>query len=236
MTLRLYDWAPSPFCLKVRAILDYKALPYERINALGKPLFDMWKRGATGKFPTLEIDGELVCDSTDIAYALEARAPEPRIVPRDGRERALCHALEDWADESLYFIGLYYQWREPEGRKMVPRAFGRSIVGRAAYRAFDARVARQLAGQGTARKSERHIRRDLERQLDAIEGLLEGRAFLLGDAPMLCDFALLGQVVYLARTPVGEREMETRPRTRAFMERMKALRARAETTGAAARV
>jgi len=217
-----YDWPYSPFCMKVGAILDYKRLAYERVNPLGPAVLRIRREGKVGKVPALELDGALIVDSTDIAYALEARFPEPPILPSDPRARALCHALEDWADESLYFLGLYYRWYEAEGRKPIPQVFGRSPMGRLAYRFYLRRVLRQLNGQGTLRKPPEHVARDLARQLDAVEALLTPGPFLLGEGPWLCDFALWGQLNYLERTPVGKQALAGRPGASAFVARLEA--------------
>jgi glutathione S-transferase len=225
MELILYDWAPSPFCIKVRAILDHKRLPYRRVPVLGRAIVDVRRRGGVGKVPALDIDGTLVTDSTDIAHALERLVPEPAIVPGDPRRRALCHALEDWADEALYFIGLYFQWIDPRGAAMVPAAFGGSVTGRIAHRWFRHVVLGQLRGQGTARKAAARVRADLERELDAIDALLADTPYLLGDAPLLCDFALLGQLLYLSRPPTSAEALLAHPRVGAYLERMRALRA-----------
>ena len=117
-----YDWPYSPFCMKVRAILDSKGAKYRRVRPQGQTLWSLRRRGGVGKVPAIELDGELIVDSTDIAYAIDARFPEPPLLPADARERAICHAIEEWADESLYFAGLYYRWFEPEGRKAIPAA------------------------------------------------------------------------------------------------------------------
>ena len=85
----------------------------------------------------------------------------------------------------------------------MPQAFGRSPLGRLAYRLYLWRILAQLRGQGTLRKPPDHVRADLERQLAAVEALLRPGPFLLGARPYLCDFALFGQLVYLSRTPVG---------------------------------
>ncbi|MBV9929957.1 MAG: glutathione S-transferase domain-containing protein [Alphaproteobacteria bacterium] len=146
-------------------------------------------------------------------------SPTRRSCRADPRQRALCHALEDWADESLYFLGLYYRWYEAAGRRPIPQAFGRSLKGRLAYRFYLRRVLGQLRGQGTLRKPPDHVARDLDRQLGAIEALLTPGRWLLGDTPWLCDFALWGQLNYLARTPVGKQALAARPRTSAFVER-----------------
>jgi len=234
--LRLFDWGPSPFCIKARAILEYKKLDYERVNVLGKPLYELWRRGRIGKVPALDIclndsesatrtsyDGELVCDSTEIAYALERLAPEPSIVPASPRDRALSHALEDWADEGLYFLGLYYHWVHPEGRASLSKAFP-GPLGRAVLPLYERHERSQLRGHGTARKPEAMVRTDLQRNLDAIEALVEGRDYLLGDRPYLCDFAIGGQLVYLGMSAVGRRELEGRKPLSLYLDRMRALR------------
>lgn len=196
--------------MKVRAILDYKGVEYKAVTPRGL-MRTIQRRGGVGKVPALEIENEFIVDSTDIAEAIEERFPDPPLRPRDQRERALCHALEDWADESLYFIGLYYRWYEPEGRKPIAAVFGNSLKGRFTYRFYLHRILDQLRGQGTLRKPADHVGRDLDRHLDAVDALLKHGAFLLGDRPYLCDFAIWGQLNYLARTPVGGKAIERRP-------------------------
>jgi glutathione S-transferase len=221
MELTLYDWAPSPFCIKTRAVLDFKGVPYRTVSALAS-VRSLRRRGHVGKAPALEIDGRLVVDSTDIAHELERLFPQPGIIPTDPRQRALCHALEDWADEALYFIGLWFQWVEPSGAAMVPRAFGTSLAGRLAYRAYRHLIHRQLRGQGTGRKTAAHIASDLQRELQAIDALIGTDGFLLGETPMLCDFALFGQLRYLSRPPQSAAALSAHPRIGAYLQRMKA--------------
>ena len=40
--VKFFDWKYSPFCMKVRAILDYKSVRYERINLLGSTLLSIY--------------------------------------------------------------------------------------------------------------------------------------------------------------------------------------------------
>jgi len=219
MTVVFYDWPYSPFCMKVRAILNHKSIDHQTVNPLtarGK-----LRRRGTGKVPAVEIDGAFVTDSTDIAYALQERFPDPPLLPATDHERGLSHAIEDWADESLYFIGLYYRWFEAEGRKPVANVFGNSLKGRLVYRYYRGAIFRQLKGQGTLRKSPDHVRRDLERNLDAAESLLTPGPYALGDTAYLCDFALWGQLNYLGRTPVAGASIRKRPAIMAFLERLR---------------
>lgn len=222
--LLLYDWGPSPFCLKIRALLDWKGVPFRRRRVGLAEIFGLRRRGTTGKVPALELDGTLISDSTEIALAVDERWPEPPAVPRDGRKRAECMALEDWADEWLYWLGIYYQWQDPAGRRRVPAAFGRSVSGRATALVYARLIQQQLRGQGLGRKTEPQVRRDLERALDTVTGLLEPGPWLLGDGPYLCDFAVASQVLYVSRTPVGGPAVAARPRLAAYLEAMKTAR------------
>ena len=217
-----YDWPHSPFCMKVRKILDMKGLDYRAVSPLGAGMKSV-RRGGIGKVPAIELDGRLVVDSTDIAYALDERFPAVPLLPPDVADRGRCHALEDWADESLYFVGLYFRWHDLEGRKPIPAAFGGSLTGRIAYRVYLRRILGQLRGQGTSRKPPAHVRADLERHLSAIDAMIEDRPFLLGAQPYLCDVALWGQLEYLRRTPVGAAAMQPHAAALAYIRRVAAL-------------
>lgn len=232
MELVLYDWAPSPFCAKLRAVLDYKGLSYRRVPVMGPALYRIRRRG-NGKVPALEIDGRMVTDSTDIAHALEALAPARPVLPQDPRQRALNQALEDWADETFYFQALYFQWMEPQAAPMVREAFrtqtsipglaGR-LFGELAYRAYRRRIARQVIGQGTGRKPHAQIAADLARNLAAAAELLSPGPFLLGSRPHLCDFALMGQLAYLMRPPLTRAMVQAHAPLTDFLAAMRALR------------
>ena len=213
-----YDWPYSPFCMKVRQVLDYKGLEYKSVNPL--VVRSRLRRRGTGKVPAIELDGRFITDSTEIAHALDERFPDRPLFPAERRERALAHAIEEWADDSLYFIALYYRWYDKRGRAEIPGKFGRSLKGRLAYAYFLRLVLKQLKGQGTLRKSPEQVKADLERNLAAIEGLLIPGPFLFGKKPYLCDFALWGQLEYLRRTPAGGRALKGHDRTVEFLRRL----------------
>jgi glutathione S-transferase len=85
MNLRLFDWAPSPFCMKIRTILNYKGVHYERVAVLGPSLTELLRRSNVRKVPALDVDGRMLIDSTDIAHEIERLFPEPAILPSDDR-------------------------------------------------------------------------------------------------------------------------------------------------------
>jgi glutathione S-transferase len=211
--------------MKVRAILNYKGVPFERIAVLGPSLMELVRRSKVRKVPALDINGRLVVDSTDIAHEIERLFPEPAIVPADPHLKGLSHALEDWADEALYFLGLYFQWIEPRGKPMVRKAFGSSPLGIAARLFYRRRIAAQLRGQGTGRKSLAQITTDLEREFNALTAMLAGQPYLLGQTPYLCDFAVNAQLVYLSRPPASAEILREFSELGSYVHRMKALRA-----------
>lgn len=216
--------------MKVRTILDYKGVKYERVAVLGPSLMELRRRSNIGKVPALDVDGRMFIDSTDIAHEIERLFPEPAILPSDPRLRGLSHALEDWADEALYFLGLYFQWVEPRGKPMVRKAFGSSPLGIGARLFYQRRIAAQLRGQGTGRKALDHITADLNREFTSLTTMLAGQPYLLGDKPYLCDFAINAQLVYMSRPPGSAEVLREYGPLAAYMERMKALRSAASGT------
>ena len=74
--LTLHQYHLSPYNEKVRRMLNFKGIPYiEKFWMLGD-------RGKvkdfnhTGKLPALEVDGQIIGDSTDIVRYLEQSFPE----------------------------------------------------------------------------------------------------------------------------------------------------------------
>ncbi len=87
-----------PFCERVWFALEEKQLPFETefIDLSNKPQWYL-DLVPTALVPAAKIDGNLVYESKDILLALEARFPEPPLLPTDPVERAV--ALQ-WVEES----------------------------------------------------------------------------------------------------------------------------------------
>jgi glutathione S-transferase len=101
----------SPFCWKVQMALRARGVEHVIQNAIFAK-----RSNPRGKLPWLVWDGEGIEDSSAIVRAIDERAgPGPRLIPSDAKERAEAHILEDWADESLYFHGMYAKFADPDG-------------------------------------------------------------------------------------------------------------------------
>jgi glutathione S-transferase len=232
--IKLYQFAISPFCDKIRRVLHYKRVEYSIHNV---PMLEtattLKKKSPMGKVPCIEDDGRIVADSTDIARYLEERFPDPPLVPQDARLRALCHILEDWADESLYFYEVYLRFLLPSNAVRWVAELTTddpSPVKLAARWVVPSVMRGVLRRQGLGRKSPAAVLDEVQRELDAIAGWLDGGRFLLGDSLSLADIAVFAQLFCIRATAEGGALVADRPLVAAWMDRVDA-----KTLGAATR-
>lgn len=234
--LTLYQFEISPFCDKIRRILNVKRVPYavEEVPPT-KTLSVVRKLNPAGKLPFLVADGTVVADSTDIAYWLEAKYPEPRLVPDDPRERGLCHVLEDWADESLYFYEMRLRFTLPHNaRRFIPELvkYEGSLVRTIAPYAMPFVLRSQVSSQGVGKRPLDVVLRDVERHLDALAGILGDGRWLIGDRLTIADVSVFAQLFCIRASDEGGRMVAARPAVAAWMERVD--RATAPGAGTAA--
>ncbi len=224
--LTLYQFEISPFCDKIRRILQVKRVPYTVRNVrMTETATTLRKVNPIGKVPCIDDGGHLVADSTDIAHYLEERYPEPRLIPTAPRERALCHMLEDWADESLYFYEVQMRFGFPANRKQTVDKLLKdepALIRTVAPLVIPSMMKRVGQQQGVGRKPEAMVVRDVERHADAVQGWLEGREWLVGDALSLADISVFAQLSCIRETQEGASVVAARPALTRWMERVDA--------------
>jgi glutathione S-transferase len=222
--IRLYQFEISPFCDKIRRILHVKGQAYEAVEVpLSRAGRDVRGLDPAGKLPVIEHEGRVVADSTDIAHYLEERFPEPALLPRDPRERALCHVFEDWADESLYFYEMRLRFTFPRNaRRWIPRlvAHDPGWMQGLAPLVLPRAMRRLTRAQGVGRKSPQQVLADVTRHLDAVDALLEGSEWLVGAALSLADIAVFAQLFCVRGADEGAELVAARPAVAAWMERV----------------
>ena len=189
-------------CIKVRVALALKNLPCEIENIRPMDRSPVVRASRQGLVPVL-VDGERVIhDSTAILLHLEARQPDPPLLPRDAKERARCLVLEDWVDrafmEASRRIAYGIILRRPGviAGMFFPEAHGLSArlkervakrVVRKRFRISEQRHARDLA----------EVRKAAALALD----LLDGRPWLMDAGPTIADVALATMSAPLAVDP-----------------------------------
>lgn len=199
----LHQWEISPFCGKVRRILEHKGLAYRVQNYNGLLARKVAALSPAGKLPVLDIDGERIQDSRRIAAVLEQRFPEKPLVPADPLERARVEILQDWADESLYWYEVYFRvnydaaWHQlleylSAGRPIWEKPLLHAVA-RPQFRL-------QLRGQGIGRLDKATVESRFHLLLQALDTQLEGRAWLVGEHKTLADIAVASQLHEILRT------------------------------------
>lgn len=220
----LYQFEASPFCDKVRRILHVKRLSYEtREIGLLESQTGYRKINPAGKVPALSEDGQVICDSTEIAYYLEERYPNPPLLPKDPGERALVQVLEDWADESLYFYEMRLRFGFAHNRaRVLPRLLSsenRVVKGLGTFLAPRA-IQMQLSAQGIGRKSDSLILAELGRHIETIKNLLGEKKYLVGSSLSLADIAVYSQLACIRDSAEGEAEISRAPEVASYLERI----------------
>jgi glutathione S-transferase len=108
----LYALPASHPVAAVELALKLKGVDFRRVDMI--PVVSKLQQYAKFRgftVPAIEFDdGEKVLGSREIIRALEHRAPDPPLLPRDGRERRDVEEAERWGDEVLQPLARRLAW------------------------------------------------------------------------------------------------------------------------------
>lgn len=205
--IELYQFELSQFSEKVRLILDYKGLPYKKIEVVpGVGQLEIFRLSGQRQLPVIKDGNTVVADSTAIALYLEKTYPQKPLLPTEPKAAALCQIIEDWADEAIGTKSrksLFGALKDNSLRSsMLPSGTPdilKTLVSNIPTELFD------VVGSGVGLtpmvlKTERDA---LHRAMEAIGQLLSQSPYLLGDQPTLADFtvAALSLVIKIPTGP-----------------------------------
>lgn len=225
---RLIGAEESPYSVKVRAALRYKALPHQWLTRAQAPeLFQ-----AHAKLPLIPLlvtpDGKGIQDSTPILEALEAEHPEPSIHPEDPVCAFVSYLLEEFADEWGNKWMFHYRWaREADQRACAGRLAAlmqpdadEATLNQAAE-AIRERMVDRVWFVGSSKQTAQQIEESFRDSVDLLEAHLAVRPYLLGSRPALADFGLWGQLYNAFRDPTPNEILRRRgPHLVEWIERM----------------
>jgi glutathione S-transferase len=192
MKLKLYQFITSPFCAKVRKILDYKGLDYEVVEVDYLERKELLLASGQLIVPVLTFeDGETIADSGCISMVLEDRYPELTIFPPQWRgvHLGLARYFDTELEDALFRVALADEIAHYARQGRDREAFYRLIRDRKYGAGF---CDRTLSEEAANWKRVREM-------LAPLDDTLRERAFLLGRIGY-ADFALYGQLWYLAFT------------------------------------
>jgi glutathione S-transferase len=195
--LELYQFELSQYSEKVRLILDYKGLPYRKIEVTpGIGQVELFQKTGHRQVPILKDNNRIVADSTEIAKYLDRQYPDRPLIPTDPLQRGLCLLMEEWADASIgiksrkVLFGAISQ--DQNFRKLLLPSNTPDLV-KNLVEVVPSDVLKVLGfGVGYGSDTVQSATADLKQDLEALCLLLLERPYLIGDQPTLADLAVAG--------------------------------------------
>jgi glutathione S-transferase len=201
----------APYTEKVRRALNLKSLDYELREPSGPEDYKRWSPD-TGLLPVLEVDGDLISDSTEILLALDERFPDNPLLSSDPRTASQQRQLVDWADESFlwFYVRSQRLQEESAARADAPVSSWARVVG-----------AWFKAG-GTWERPEAALLRELGSRMDDLMNFLGSRPFFYSDRISMADLGVYGmlRVLYRDGIPGASLLLNHRPALISYMARV----------------
>jgi len=214
-TTTLHQWEVSPFCGKVRRMLNEKEIPYQCKNYNGALVPFAAKLSKVGKLPVLDINGERITGSGAIAIYLDKQFPDTvQLIPSDPLLKAQMSIYQDWADSSLYWYNFYFRLKYDAAWEKTSDFFS---AGRPAYEKLIVKLVgrmqymRQLNGQGLGRYPKAQVETDFITLMDQLDVSLTANKWLVGDSKTIADIAVASQLHEVMRTSHLTSELTSRP-------------------------
>jgi glutathione S-transferase len=162
---RLYHFALSPYCRKVRLVLAEKKIEVELIEErYWEQGPEFLRRNPAGKVPILRMNGRALSESQAICEYLEEVQPEPPLLPRRAEDRYEVRRLIGWFDD---------KFQTEVTSKLLYERVNKKIMGKG------------YPDSGNVKAGAKAIKL----HLDYMTWLLDQRRWLAGDAMSLADFA-----------------------------------------------
>ena len=227
----LYGWHLSYFTGKVLCYLRYKQAPFvlQPVNLYTLTQRIKRETGAVVMPVMVTPQGQWIQDSSVIIDHIEARYPEPSIIPATPVQRFVASLIEAWGDEWWVPIAMHTRWSYPENYCLFEHDAGSALlphwpgfVQRRAVRFIAAKLRRMLPTVGVRREQFAVMDAWTAHMLDLLDAHFAQLPFLLGSRPTLADFGLVGTMYgHLGRDPWPARELVAkRVHLRAWIDRM----------------
>ena len=140
--MKLYGFPLSPFVRKVLVVAQEKGLAVDvvPVNPM-QPSEEFLAASPYGKIPAIDDDGFKLADSTAIAVYLDARYPDPALLPADPQARARAVWFDEVADTVVMAAGgpmVFNRFVKPrflgqDCDDAVAQAAEEAVAGRLAY-------------------------------------------------------------------------------------------------------
>lgn len=212
---RLIGAVPSPYSVKMRAILRYRRAHFIWDRIGDKHVSEI----GSFKPPTMPYlvypDGSIRNDTTLLTYDLEERYPSDRsVLTGDPCLNFLSHLIEDFADEWGTRMMAHYRWNYEADQEFCSLWIGDELhVGKdRSARAIeqtkfrDRQMGRRLL-LGVSPSNKEILEDTYRAVLASLSDMLNQQEFLFGTRPSLADFGLFGQLFQMTVDPTSSSVM-----------------------------
>jgi glutathione S-transferase len=176
----VYGSVLSPFVRKLLGYLGEKGIGFELKGVgIGDPDPGFRAASPLGKMPAIDDDGYRLADSSAIIHYLEAKHPEPELIPADPQLRGRTIWWEEFGDTLLAACS---------GKLF----FNRVVAPRVLKREGDLAAAAQAEAE------------DLPKLLAYLEEAIPASGFLVGDRLTLADLAAVSPLVNVRHCSAGD--------------------------------
>jgi microsomal prostaglandin-E synthase 2 len=241
--LKLYQFELCPYCHKVKAGLDLKGIPYEKIdvNPMNKKEMAHIAPAENGKkkVPVVEFGDTIMRESGEILRWLDEIEPTGlKLNAEDEGVRTRAEAINDWVDNDLIQVlptVLYGTWGEAiKAARLTANTSSFSRFDNLKVSFFGSVVMKMIAKRtlkkrGAGKKTGAQL---LATELNKLEKWLGDQPYLCGETLTLADAATHGALSCVKAFPAFG-YIEERPTIKAWYERVAELRSREETAKAA---
>jgi len=206
-TALLFQFAYSPYCVKVRYCLEFKQIPYKVVE-LTPLIHSSFSQRFSGqrKVPYIQHQDKIIADSSAIALYLEEYSPSPALFPADAQLREDVLLLEDWIDESLQpalaRLAYLYYYNHPEiVVKNSDLKTGMPILEPLKPILTPPMIRRAMFKMGVSPQDGPRLEVRLWEIMRLLEARLENKDYLVGGQLSLADLSLASALSVLDRLP-----------------------------------
>lgn len=195
----VYGSRISYYTGKLEAYLRYKNIAY---TPLPMPYGDaemLKEKVGAIQMPIVDDDGVWMSDTTPIIMHLESEHPDNPVLPKDPVVGFISHLIEDYGDEWLWRSAMYYRWWYDYDRSLASNVLTDEVTGHLNLPRWirlkmivRRQVRHYVKRDGVTETTRHHIEQSYHNALAAMSAMLEKRPFLLGNAPSLADFGMMG--------------------------------------------
>ena len=215
--LIVYGASVSYYTGKLETYLRYQGMAYERRSPYPDAKRILAAAGII-QHPMVELsDGRFMTDSTPMLLHWEADDAPRSILPGEAATEFIAHLIEDYADEWLWRPAMHYRWSYDHDRALLSRILTDELASHVrAPRSLKIRriQKRQKGGfvdrDGVTASTWDHVEQGYRRALSAMTELLANHPYLLGPAPTIADFGLMGPMLrHFGQDPTPAEIMRT---------------------------